>query len=668
MKVVTQILIAAALLAASLSWAADEKFGSDLEETIASAAAYESGQSLEPFRKLEEAVRASARNPAARREIEAGLIRLLETNSTFEARKFACKQLGIIGTEAALPALSKLLTDPETSGIACLALTTYPPGKADELLRAGLRSENAAVRMQLAATLGDRRDVKSISPLTQLAWGPDQDVAEAAISALGKIGTKAALKALDRVRDKAGGELNGALGGALLRCAGNLNAAGKTRAARALYKDLLEKSGNIGVRRSALSALLASDQDDGKRRILDVLSRNDEALKPVAIAAIASVSDPGASEEFAMLMHHLSPQLQVLMVQTLAERGDDAARLQLAKALSLPEPMVRCAAIEALGRMADPYFVSLLTQAAAASTDPQEARDVETALVGMKGGAETDKKLVAQLRLAPAKARVVLIATLAQRQGAAAAHLFLEETANFDPVVAKAAFRALAKVGTAEQAAPVVKKLLTLEDAGVQAEGESAARQLLGKMPEAAQRSAVVLELLPKATTVETRSTLLALLPACGDAAALAELKSAVGDSEPEVREAAVRALADWPNDSAWDELARIYALPRQEKLHSLALPGLVRLLKDQNPHPDATLIGRYKQLFSSARSESDLKLLLGAVADVAHPDALPLVLPFVGRKDVRAEAVLAVQKIAEAIKAQHPQVAEEALKKIQSK
>ena len=114
----------------------------DIAKIVAGAATYAPGQSREPFRRLEELVRDPS--PGVRKHLEAGLVRLLAPTSTFEARRFACKQLGIIGSRRALPALAELLKAEETAGIACLALTTYPAGKADEILRAALPSAPGA--------------------------------------------------------------------------------------------------------------------------------------------------------------------------------------------------------------------------------------------------------------------------------------------------------------------------------------------------------------------------------------------------------------------------------------------------------------------------------------------------------------------------------------------
>ena len=128
----------------------------DIARVVAEAATYQPGQSREPFRRLEEWLRLPS--SSVRKQLEAGLVQLLSPGSTYEAQEFACTQLGIIGSKPALPALSDLLKSDQTAGIACLALTTYPDGKADEILRAALPSASGVARIQIINTLGDRRD------------------------------------------------------------------------------------------------------------------------------------------------------------------------------------------------------------------------------------------------------------------------------------------------------------------------------------------------------------------------------------------------------------------------------------------------------------------------------------------------------------------------------
>jgi hypothetical protein len=90
--------------------------------------------------------------------------------------------------------------------------------------------------------------------------------------------------------------------------------------------------------------------------------------------------------------------------------------------------------------------------------------------------------------------------------------------------------------------------------------------------------------------------------------------------------------------------------------------------VSEENAHPDAKLIAHYRELLPEAQSDADLRLILGALGGAAHPDALKLALPLLDKTGVHAEAEVAVKKIAEAIKAQYPQAAEEALKRLRSK
>src|ERR1019366_7320901 len=86
----------------------------EVDKVVAEVATYVPGQSREAFRRIEELV--GQPSSSVRKQLEAGLVRLLAPTSTFEARRFACKQLGIIGSSRALPALGERLKSEETAG------------------------------------------------------------------------------------------------------------------------------------------------------------------------------------------------------------------------------------------------------------------------------------------------------------------------------------------------------------------------------------------------------------------------------------------------------------------------------------------------------------------------------------------------------------------------
>jgi HEAT repeat protein len=623
---------------------------------------------MENFRQIENWGRQSFSEPEFRKQLELGLIAMLGSNSTFEAKRFACKQLGAFGSQKALPQLARLLRDEQTAGIACLALTTYPPGKTDEALRAAVGSTQGNARIQIINTLGDRRDSGGVHALQRFLRGQDASIAEAALAALGKIGNRAAWKAINSLSLETKQALKPSWTVAMLRCAGSLEKSGDERIARRVYEELIVSSEQAYVRRAALQGLLKTDKDEGEGRIFDVLHGSDSVLKPVAIAAVRALRSEGASTKFAAELPVLEAQEQVWLIESLAARGDAGARAGIGKALGSPELIVRQAAVSALGRIGDASTVALFAGTLQKSQEPEVRQAIESAVVDLGGGKETDKAIAAELQKSAGETRVHLMSALARREGASANALLLREAASPDPAVAKAAFRNLARTASASDLPVLISKICRLEDASMRSEAEGAAMQALGRMGSDARRSAIVCDALAHAKSAESRKALLGLLPVCADAEALNALKAAADDPNAEVSESAMRALADWPDISGWDVLIGHYQHAESEKVRAIVLGGLVRLAGEENAHPDQRLMDRYQQLLLSAHGATETKLILGALSGASSPGALQLVIPLLSNSSVRAEAEVAVKRIAEAIKAQHPQEASEALQKLEAK
>ena len=504
--------------------------------------------------------------------------------------------------------------------------------------------------------------------LAQLAGNADLSVARAAVVALGKIADQAAWKAVVALPKDTPPDLQPAITEATLRCAEARAASRDVKAATVLYEGLLAPSQPGYVRRAAFDALLRLDKAQAQPRILQVLRGSDSILMPVAIAQVRALPSSDASEVFAAELPNLKPQEQVWLIGSLADRGDAAASAAIGNSLASPDAAVRRQAISALGRMGDAWCVPLFARALDRSKDAEERRALESALISLPGGAATDRAIVAALKKSSGNTRANLITALARREGAAANPLLLAEAGQSDLAAAKAALRALAKTATASDVTPLLERLTGASDAGVRSEAENAAAQAIPRIDTPGRRSALVCGALGWAQGVDSRIALLGLLPACGDASALSALNAAAASSDSRVRDAAVRALADWPDASAWDALAGIYRQPATESARGLALRGLVRLAAEENAHPSPKLLERYRLLLAGAHSDADLRLILGTLGGAAQPGALDLALPLLANSGVRAEAEVAVKKIAEAIKAQHPKAAQEALQRLPPK
>jgi HEAT repeat protein len=189
-------------------------------------------------------------------EIEKGLLGVLSSGAKRAGKQFACRQLSIIGTNASVSTLAKMLTGEETSDMARYALERIPGSAADDALRNALPNAKGKPQVGIINSLGQRRDRKAVGNLTMLLGSPDQTVATAAAAALGQIADAQATKALAKAKDTTKGKVQLRVLDAYLRCADQLLANGKRSQALAIYTELQNKSMPTPIQTAALRGRL----------------------------------------------------------------------------------------------------------------------------------------------------------------------------------------------------------------------------------------------------------------------------------------------------------------------------------------------------------------------------------------------------------------------------
>lgn len=660
MKRISTLLFSAGLLAASTAMAAP----SDISNLTTRLAEFKPGQSMETLRQIEAKIRQSSEDPDQRINIEEQLCKILISPSTFTAKRFACKQLGIIGSDASIPALEELLKNPDTTGIACLALSTHPSSQANRILRQALDELKNNARIQVINTLGDREDGASTGLLEDLAHNADPETAEAAVIALGKIGDSKARRVVESLYNAPQNTLKPALNEARLRIAERLAKTGQASKAARIYESFLSTDHPAHLRRGALSALLKLDADSGVARIKKVLKGNDADLIPVAIAAIAELPAPQTSGEFAAFLPNLDTAHRVHLIQALAVRNDAGARAAISRELQAEELPVRLAAIKALGRIGGATVASPLCRSLAKAEIPAEQQAVEKALITLKGGLKTDQAIIQVLNNASVQERIMLIRILADRQSREAFDTILAHTDHDAPAVKQAAFKALAKLANGGDFQELLAQLVKLSSNIARGDAENAVIKALRQNQDKNACAQKIYQQLQQAGDIDTHCSLLRLLPHVATTDALSRLKTACNDPNEKVRDTAVRTLISWPSMSAWDSLADIYRNPKNETHRVLTLRAMVQLADNAGTQTaDAEMLtGKYRFLLSHAKNNADRRMILGPLANVADPAALKLALPLLDNSEIRQEAELAVRKISEAIKEQHPATAENAL------
>jgi hypothetical protein len=240
----------------------------ELDDLIPKIAAWDYGQDAAMMTRAADLIIDTQANPERRRQVAIRLAAVLDdAKTTPAARQFICKQIYRIGTKEAVPAVARLLNNDETADMARYALDRMPCPEAGDALRAAMEKAKGTTKVGIINSLGARRDAAVVAVLGKLAGDDNRAVAEAALSALGKIGGAQAASLLAEAKRAAGAnspELVPAADEALLACAADL-AARKDRKAEAIYKSLYDLKESSATRAAALKALCALRPDGTTR-------------------------------------------------------------------------------------------------------------------------------------------------------------------------------------------------------------------------------------------------------------------------------------------------------------------------------------------------------------------------------------------------------------------
>ncbi|MEI6646038.1 MAG: hypothetical protein WCP12_08370 [bacterium] len=405
---------------------------------------------------------------------------------------------------------------------------------------------------------------------------------------------------------------------------------GKCSEAAAAFAKLTTSSQHRQVRFAAVRGTLAAVGDAAVPQMLTLLAGDDADGRIVALGWIKELS-PQTRATFAARCPQLPSAVQAIVLESLAGLGEKATVLLALNGLQSSDPLLQKAALTALGNL------------------------------GPAGG---DEAVIAAMEASTGTNKINLIEMLAKRGSPAAVPALLVVIEGTDAACAKAACKALAELVT-EVDAPKLLARLANPKLIYRTDIESVAIKALARINPPEQRTILVESKLGGATSFDVRLSALRIYRYCSDAKAVAAVKEAMVDKEDRIREAAVRALFDWSDCSAWDAIIAVFEKPERPALGVLAWRSLIRLVQNANKSPDDVLVGRYRQLLLLARSDADRAAVMGTLAECGHVGALDLAVQQLSVPNLRADAVTAVKSIAALIRKKHPKEAKTAIKKL---
>ncbi len=599
------------------------------------------------------------------KEQEAKLIAVLQqADAQPQAKADACRELARIGTGDAVAALAGLLADEKLAHMARYGLETIPGPAVDEALRAALAKLKGPLLVGVIGSIGMRHDAQAVPALVKLLQDADGEVAQASARALGSIATPEAVQGLQSALAGVPAANRLAICEGLFRCAESLSAKGSNAPAIAIY-DALRNSPQAPhqVLAGAWRGAILTRQNDGAALLLEAIRSSDPQLATAALTIAMEMKAAGVSAALAGELAAAPAARQIQLANVLGQRGDTAALPALLALAKAGDPAARVAAIRAATRIGDATaaaaFIALL-----ADPDKSVAQAATAGLAGLPGTA-VDATVIGFLLDSPDTAlQLKMLEMLRQRRITSALPRLLKLMDDPNPALRSPALTAYAELAGEAELAPLLDKLVTNTRAGEISAIERALGSICGAASDPQTCEPALLAALPKASP-EAKPALLRTLRVTGSAQALKAVRAAVGDSNKDIHSAAIRVLSEWKTGDAAPLLLELATTSSAPVDKILSLRGYLGMPARADIAPPEKLAICRRAAPMIQRDDEKL-LLLGALANLANPESLDLVLVYLTDPAVKNEAIATVLTIAGKRPAkQHAAVTQAALEKV---
>jgi type 1 glutamine amidotransferase/HEAT repeat protein len=591
------------------------------------------------------AVRAAINDPAKRSAMEAKLIALLAPETPLACKTFVCRQLRLIGTDQSVDVLASMLRDEKLSDLARYALEGHPSKSVDKVLERALATTVGQTKIGIINTIGQRRDENSVKTLSPLFTEEDQAVVVATIHALGKIGGAQAYLQLISVKD---GPAD-LLADAMLLCGDSLAEQGDAGQASQIYQKIFEDLGQLPRHRmAAIRGQLALKGEEALPMVLNLLSNDDAGIRSVAIEFVLGLPGRDVTEKLASQLKNLSADAQPDLIEALADRNDAAAVPALLAAAKHDDDAVRRAAIQGLGRI-DNAADAVEPLLAVAARPPGEAGDVARRALAQMSGSGINPILVQKMRNADPAERLEALRALTARGAKAHVTDIFIAAEDVDPAVRFLAIESIGRLG-AEQHYPLLVSIVALAESQEERDGgQDAILKLSDRVEAGPARVQPIISALT-GSPVPGQVVCLSLLSKLGGDAALEAVRQAIQDKNPKVREAAVNALAQWPDAGPIDDLRGLLASAEHRSLRPLAIRGYIRLIGMPSDRTVSSTLELYETTMMLADELEVKRLVMAGVSELVEADALRYVESYAEDAEIGPDANKAARKIKKAL------------------
>ena len=576
---------------------------------------------------------------------EKELLAVLRSDAPAAEKAITCKRLAIHGSAASVADLAKLLTDPQLSSWARIALESIPGTESDAALRKATESVEGRILVGVLNSIGVRRDAGAVGLLSGRIQDKDSQVAAAASVALGRIGNAPATKALRASLAGAPAKVRSAVAEGLVLCAERLHGDGKHAEAVQIYDEV--RQADVPQQRviEATRGAILARGPDGLPLLLELFRSSDKKMFQLALGTAREFPGSEIDKSLATELAGATPDRAALIVVAMADRRETVVLSAVLKAAGQGPKEVRLAALQALGHVGDASCLPALLDAAV-SADPDLSQAAKDSLAGLTG-AKVDAQIIALLSSAQGDSYALLIELVGERRIDATADL-LKALDHADPSVRAAALAALGETVSLGQL-PVLISQATSPKHSEDAEAARAALKAASvRMPDR-EACAAQLATALKAAPGETKVALLDILGDVGGTNALQTLATAAKSDDPAMQDNGSRLLGKWNSVAAAPVLLDLAQTAPTPKYQTRALRGYIGLAR-KFAMPEPQRVAMCQKALDIASQTAERQLVLDVLKIHPSPAGLKLAIEARETPELKIAATQTALAIAEKV------------------
>lgn len=566
-------------------------------------------------------------------EVEKELLSFFKSDASFDAKQFVSRELRIVGGESSAKELKIFLNDEKLSDLVRYAIEDIQSPEVDKVLIEALPQGSDRIKIGIINSLGFRKSQNAVDAIAKYINDKNINLSFAAISALGKIANEKCITVLDKNLNVKNESLRNVILNSYLRCADNLLLKKKQIEAYNNYSKIYQlQNAPMSIKKAALTGILNSAPNK-EQEILDRIKSSPDELKIVPISKIRDLKNISDINKFSSLLGNLNPANQIQLLGIFSETSNAQVKPSVMSLLNSDVELVRTAAIKTLSKIGDKTDVIKLAKIAVEKSGI-EAEAAQNSL-DLLSNTDVDKEIITNLNSSNDDLKIVLIKSIGNRGYSAALNTILELTNSDNRLIKNEAFKTIGEIGESKDIGKVIDILKKLQDNSDKRKAEFTISTIMKKSEVSKDISVLLIKELNNTKNVNDKTSFLRLLGQTDDENAYGILVKELGNSNNEIKTAAINGLSLWQNPKPRDILLKT-AQTSADDVQSAALKGFTNFIEmDKNLTVDQK-VELYKKSLELSKSSNEKNIALDGIGHLDSFESLEVLKSFLNQDDIK--------------------------------